>query len=69
MILQVIENTENLKANGAIKRNSIKNTRNMTRQTHRQDILIRSTKVTINARDIQILRAIGKMILSNNAHI
>ena len=43
------------------------NTRNRTRQTHLQAILVRLTRVTTDASDVKI-RAIGKQIRSNYAH-
>ena len=45
----------------AIRRKSARNTRNRTRQTHRQAIIICPTAVTTDASDVKI-RVIGKII-------
>ena len=49
----------------ALQRKSVKNTRNRTRHTHRQTILIRLTKMTIDARVAK--KVTQKVILSNYA--
>ena len=63
LIWMMIANTENQKSRNAIKRKSVGNTRNRTRQTHHRDIVIRLTTVTIDARDTRVTRATIKRIL------
>ena len=67
IIQLMISNTANPKSSNAIKRKSVRKTRNRTRQTQRQEILIRPTKMTIDARDKKIRRSTGERILSNYA--
>ena len=65
MIWPMIASTEYPKARNVIKIKIAGNTRNRTCQTHSKAILIRLTKVPIDARDAKIGRAIGKRILSH----
>ena len=66
MICQLTEITVNPKERYEIKREIVGNTRNKTHQTHRQVILILSTKVTIEERDAK-RRSTRKRNLSNYA--
>ena len=64
MIWMMTANTANPKSRNVINRKSVKNTQNRIRQTHPREILISPKKVTIDARDAKIRRAIGERILS-----
>ena len=66
MICRLISITVNPKERYAIKREIVGNTRNKTHQTHRQVILILSTKVNIEERDAK-RRSTRKSNLSNYA--
>ena len=67
LILMMTANTENQKANNAIKIKSIGNARHRTCQTRCWATLISPTKVIIKAIDAIIRRDIGKGTLSNYA--
>ena len=67
MIHLMTQNTENQKANDAIKRKIIGNARNRTCHNHHQATLIIPMKVIIKSIDEIKRRAIGKGMLSNYA--
>ena len=65
LIFLMTANTGNIKARDAIKRKSVGNAQNRTRQTYRRATLICPTKVIIKSRDAIRRRATGKRTISN----
>ena len=65
MICTMIGSIENPREKGMVKRKSVGNEQQRTRQTHCQSIMVRPMKVTTDAREAKTRGSIDKRILSN----